>query len=407
MRLFTFVFMAGFAISVYAQSGPGGIGNSDGSGGQPANSLWLRADSITGLSNGASVASWLDVSGNSNNASQSVVNRQPLFITNELNGYPVVRFDGLDTLIGDYLTVNDADNLDDTNGLSVITIVKPQNLDEFPRGLLSKRENTDINTSYSQFFIQDFRLYTDIGDSPDRFKSSAMFANGNWYMTELVFDGTLVAAESFETNTSIPNTTADLNIGLLTNVSGEYTLGGDIAEIIIYRNTLNDAQRVIIENYLSAKYGITISNDLYAGDTPINGNLDYGVIGIGQDSTGSHDVAQLDGLILDANAFLVDDGDYALAGHNSGSNSVSSADLPGSIEERWSRIWYIDRTNGGESAHGNITIGLDFGESGIGSTPVGLASYYHLLYRSGTTGNFSIVPVSNVSISGDQVLFEP
>jgi len=419
MRLFTFIIIVGLAFSVYAQSGPGGIGNSDGSGSQPENSLWLRADSITGISNGASVASWLDVSGNSNNASQGVANRQPLFITNELNGNPVVRFDGLDTLIGDYLTVNDADDLDDTDGLSVITIVKPQNVDEFPRGLLSKRENTDVNTSYSQFFIQDFRLYTDIADSPDRFKSSAMFTNGSWYMTELIYDGTLLAAERskffmagtsdtvhFETNTSIPNTTSDLNIGLLTNVAGEYTLAADIAEIIIYRNTLNDAQRVIIENYLSAKYGITVSNDLYAGDAPINGDLDYGMIGIGQDSTGSHDIAQVDGLVLDANTFLVDYGDYALAGHNSGTNSSSSADLPASIQDRWSRIWYIDRTDGGASANGTITLGFDFGESGIGSTPVGLASYYQLLYRSGTTGNFSIVTVSNASIVGDQVLFD-
>ncbi|MGM0706567.1 MAG: hypothetical protein ACQETP_11680, partial [Bacteroidota bacterium] len=48
---------------VHAQTGPGGIGNASGNNGQPANLLWLRANSLT-LNNGDPVSAWNDQSGN-------------------------------------------------------------------------------------------------------------------------------------------------------------------------------------------------------------------------------------------------------------------------------------------------------------------------------------------------------
>jgi uncharacterized protein YqfB (UPF0267 family) len=420
MKLFTFIIIAGMAFCAYAQDGPGGIGNSDGSGNQPENSLWLKSDSISGLTSGSSVTNWLDVSGNSNDASQAAVDRRPLYLTNEINGKPVVRLDGLDSLIGDFMTVSDADNLDDTDGLSIFVLVKPQSLGfGIAEGLISKRETGDVNDSYSLFFGAANRLNIDLDTGNNRFPLPFQFQNGTWYLTEMIYDGTLVSTQRIKTfnsgvpdtvvtefSTSIPNYNSDLNIGYLTNVGGETTLGADLAEIIIFRDALNDAQRTIVENYINASYNVVVGNDLYAGDSPGNGNYDHGLIGVGLDSTGSHNQGQIDGLVLQENAFLVDDGDYAMAAHNSGANSHTSADVPSSVEERWSRIWYIDRTDGGESAHGNITIGFDFSESEIGSNPVGLASFYQLLYRSGTTGDFSIVTVSSATIAGDQVIFE-
>src|ERR1700752_640719 len=54
--------------------------------------LWLAAGNLT-LSDGQAVTTWPDVSGTSNNATEST--HSPIFKTNIINGLPVVRFDGV------------------------------------------------------------------------------------------------------------------------------------------------------------------------------------------------------------------------------------------------------------------------------------------------------------------------
>jgi hypothetical protein len=61
--------------------------------------LWLRADTISGLTNGATVSNWPDLSGNGNNAFQGVALKRPIWLTNSLNDLAVVRFDGIDDLL--------------------------------------------------------------------------------------------------------------------------------------------------------------------------------------------------------------------------------------------------------------------------------------------------------------------
>src|SRR5262249_52014492 len=55
--------------------------------------LWLRAD-VGAFTNGsANVTNWSDQSGNALNATNTDSSSQPLYVTNALNGKPVVRFD--------------------------------------------------------------------------------------------------------------------------------------------------------------------------------------------------------------------------------------------------------------------------------------------------------------------------
>lgn len=56
--------------------------------------LWLKADAITGLSDGDPVGTWPDTSGLGNNFTQSGASRKPTFKENQINGYPSVQFDG-------------------------------------------------------------------------------------------------------------------------------------------------------------------------------------------------------------------------------------------------------------------------------------------------------------------------
>lgn len=56
--------------------------------------IWFSADSITGLANADTVATWPDMSGNGNNAVQANSSLRPTFRTGVFNGLPVVRFGG-------------------------------------------------------------------------------------------------------------------------------------------------------------------------------------------------------------------------------------------------------------------------------------------------------------------------
>jgi probable HAF family extracellular repeat protein len=60
---------------------------------------WLKADTLV-LTNGAAVTTWTDSSGNGNNGTGSGANA-PTFLTNQIGGLPVIKFDGTN----DYLTL--------------------------------------------------------------------------------------------------------------------------------------------------------------------------------------------------------------------------------------------------------------------------------------------------------------
>ncbi|MGD0712251.1 MAG: hypothetical protein ABR968_13840, partial [Bacteroidales bacterium] len=60
--------------------------------------LWLRADSNVVL-HGDTISQWGDCSGNGNNAIQTTPLSQPLYITNSINGKPVISFNGLNQFL--------------------------------------------------------------------------------------------------------------------------------------------------------------------------------------------------------------------------------------------------------------------------------------------------------------------
>jgi hypothetical protein len=64
----------------------------------PNLAVWLKADAL-GLSDGTSVSSWTDSSGNGNHAVQATGARQPIYKTSIINGKAVVRFDGSDDVL--------------------------------------------------------------------------------------------------------------------------------------------------------------------------------------------------------------------------------------------------------------------------------------------------------------------
>jgi hypothetical protein len=85
--------------TTWAQWGPGGVGNTNGTligptRVQPAMRGWYRADNGPGIVSGK-VQNWQDRSGRNIHVSQSDAALQPEFVTNAVNSRPVVRFSGV------------------------------------------------------------------------------------------------------------------------------------------------------------------------------------------------------------------------------------------------------------------------------------------------------------------------
>ncbi len=85
--------------------------------------------------------------------------------------------------------------------------------------------------------------------------------------------------------------------------------GGDIAELIIYSRNLNSAQKIIVENSLAAKYGISITTDKYAWEPAHR----FDVAGIGRVDAGNfHTQAQSNRTLSIGNPTDLDNGEFIL-----------------------------------------------------------------------------------------------
>jgi hypothetical protein len=119
---------------------------------------------------------------------------------------------------------------------------------------------------------------------------------------------------------------------------------------------LNDAQQIIVSNYLSAKYDISISNDFYTQDDGANGDFDFNVAGIGQAADGSfHFDSQGNGLVRMYNPSTLADNDYLFWGRNN-TTDYSFSTNTSNYQERITSDWRVSKQND----VGTVTFEVDF-----------------------------------------------
>ncbi|MEM7162655.1 MAG: T9SS type A sorting domain-containing protein [Bacteroidota bacterium] len=393
------------AFTFSAQTGPGGIGNSS------SNGLWLRADMIT-LSSGSSVSSWADDSGNGNDGFQSVAANEPTFVTNQMNGYPIVRLDGS----GDQIEVADADILDNSGGLTYYVVIRPNNLNGNPRGILGKRTNfsTTSDYAYTWFFHGSNLLNVDLNTSNNRFDTGSIsYSNSTNYILSLGFDGSQavgvrasvytngnVTRQSTESSSTLINSSENLVLGALNVNYGQY-LGADYAEVIQFNKTLNSTERIIVENYLSAKYDIVLgANDIYEGDENVNGDFDHDVAGIGQvSSSDNHRDSKGSGIIRISNPTDLNDDEFLFWGHDNGTlQATELSDVPVGIQGRFERQWKFSELNSSKASVDIGSIDIQFDLDGLGTVT---ASDLRLIIDSDDDGQFDDeTPISGASHDG-------
>jgi hypothetical protein len=408
---------AGDVIS--GNTGPGGVGSS------VRNKLWLKADNLS-LANGAKVTNWVDVSGNglaavaNTNPSLDVTN-QPSFTTNTVNTIlPALTFDG-----GDWLTLGTPAVLNlvpQTNSMTFFGAFNVATGTANSGTFLSKAINTPSD-------VRQYQFQTD-GGAGDRYtawvgstfiQGALTTATGGWALGTSVVTTSATAGYSSWINeradisgNAIGNatTTVDVLVGArrvdaTSTATSGFRVTGKIAELILYNAAVNNAQRIIIHNYLSAKYDIALfTNDVYTMD---NSGFDFEVAGIGQaadnssqrDSRGSDIVRMWDASnlpnTLGVNQFL-------MWGHDnsklvSSTTTVGVGGVDGTvIKERLTRIWGVTKSG---TDVGTVSISFD-----LTSFPAALGSNLRLLIDRNGNGfqDNDVTPITGTA-GGNSIVF--
>jgi hypothetical protein len=369
--------------------GLGGVGNSTN------NKLWLRANDLS-LANGAAVSAWNDVSGNGLSATNGTAAERPTFITPSVNGLPSISFDGTtDNLsLGAPAGLNFIPGTDSwsffiafnspTNGANAATQTPNQGT------LLSKAWTTTRNYQYQ---IDDITAGNSAFTSyiGGTLNSGTVVCNtGAWFISShtnntttkssWTNEGSNFAAAAIGTGA---DATTEVLIGARrdtgpANGTEGFWYTGNIAEIGMYNKVVNLAQRIIISNYLAAKYAVTLSaNDLYTMDNAGNGHFDFEMAGIGQASDGSY---QRDGRGSDIvrmwNPSTLANSRFLMWGHDNSilysSTKVVGTTVDGTIiKERLTRVWRVSESGGDV---GTVSISFD-----ISSFTTALGSNLRLL----------------------------
>jgi Pentaxin family/G8 domain len=404
-RFLLSLFFVAMGVAGYAQTGPGGVGNTLGVG-QPRNVIWLDASTL-GLGNGSNILTWPDLSGNANNFSATATFSPQFENTVPLNGLGYARFSKANNRI-----VKTALTDMPQSAYTVILVYRTSDSGD---GLVSYAASDAKPDEYLLRNSDALRTY--IVDAA--FDQSLIATNNNtfrslmtsWENVDGVLDYYMNGAES---GGSWRNITG-FKIGQTIQNGGAMAIGndqdlldaaydpadafaGDIAEVIVYDRKLNAMQVRIIHNYIAAKYNLALANNNYIGSTGANGDYDLKVIGVGRLNGTTHNEANSNGFILTGNTYTSAN-TFALAGHNNVANSAVATNLGAGVQQRWNRSWYIDFT-----AALTVDATFDIGEGIGGGSPVNKDNYV-LLKLVGGVWTDQGVASANKFINGDRISF--
>ncbi len=371
-------------------TGPAGIGEKDGS---SRLEVWFAANDLDGdgITEGTSesgqssgvISSWSDKSGHGHDLATGTATFATS--TTGLNDQPSVGFNGINEYLQtanvdlasanalEYFVVFDDAAVDAANNAALINWQTVAPLGGFSfesRTFVGRMRNqyyqgggaTNLNTN--GFTTTDPYIYnTTYGPS-----GLSHIRNG----TTLSSSGTAISLDN--------PASAPFAIGRNISSGADY-FAADVAEFISFSVELNAAEKEILTQYLSAKYGIPLSGaDYYAGHAA---GYVQSVQGIGtSDGTlveGHVESNASDGLVISmANSSFDVANEYVFAGNDGRAGGTTTDDLSSlpAVVRRINKVWYLDKT-------GAVDIKLTFNlQESVGTNIFPEGNGYVLLYSS-------------------------
>ncbi|NJX16719.1 proprotein convertase P-domain-containing protein [Tamlana crocina] len=326
--------------------GPGGVGHNDGSSGLI---IWYRPDN--GISTtGTLVDSWANSAGISDFDISESGTQRPTLVTNTINGYDEVSFNGSNRLRTG-LTLTTSNFI--TNQASSFIVTRADNTTQ-----QSSVYTTDPlvgSTRFSCHIPWSGTVYYDIGTccSNDARIQVGGLSNLTSYSIWTYDAHPTTGKQLYRNqvllqnigNTSTYSSHASQRFNLGGNTSGTNGFSGDVTELVIFKTKINTAQRIIINNYLSAKYNTALtSEDYYNEDNSGSGDFDHHVAGIGQATDGSnHTDSQGTGIVRMSNPSDLDDDEYLFWGEETLNPTYSFSTNLNNYTEQLNSRWRVSR----------------------------------------------------------------
>jgi hypothetical protein len=374
--------------------GPGGIGYSDVAiSGQPEKALWLMADRIDGKVDGDTVGTWMDYSGKMNHATdkyaginlvdkdgnkvyEKMPNPAPEYLAEGINGMPALNFGDDNKLsalvIPDENMATGNQDFDGIGGFSMWIVLKRNVADGSWQSILQKRDN---QTSKTWSWILEFNGGGDTDKPTLTIEQGSNFVGGADAAITSTEEAYIIGADyrDFDRASQWMNGKMTANKLYAKPIidNNAFVVIGDavkanIGEVIFFKNGLNAAQKVIIQNYLAAKFGIDISG---AGIAVYSGMYTNELIGVGKAMYGerleSHAGAAGGGLQLTQVGSTFETDEFVFAAHNGLENSDNNEG------KTWARKWYVQTSEG---AGVDVKMGFDFAAAGL-TTPASAEGY--------------------------------
>lgn len=387
----------------YSQSGPGGV-----SSGATNVELWLDSRRVnndgTNPIVGTEVVTWHDQSGNNVDVTRnqaSVATYSATGVTFNNTGYLLGSETGFPTGNSPRSVIICASSPSTTEDDALFFYGTAGNNNCY--GILKIGATNGVR---GYFFGNDLDVaggFTPVGTqkiitSTYQANSHSIYVNNGAVSTDAV---------GFPTNTTLGD-------GLQIGGWGEYAVtrsNATIAEVVFYNKLLNNVERIIVNNYLSAKYGLTLAlNDLYDEDNA-GLSFDFDVAGVGQAGAGAtNTVAQSSIMTIDISAGdnNLGNNEYFIWGHDNGVLATTTTGVPGTVQRRLTRIWAGSETG----AVTNFDVRFDL--AGMGSVTVtdlrllvdtdgdgsftdggGSSVLSGAMFMGGTTYQFSNVTIMN------------
>lgn len=369
-----------------------------GPGGVAATTVWLRADEdvyvnagTTLATNGQTVQQWNTRGGiTAANATQATGANRPTYVTNTMNGNPVLRFTGTH-----YLDLGSL-GIANTSDLNMTAVFRPNNLNggtltNTTGGyIVDRTSNTTPVFSLKLLSTNQAALQERI-DSGPAFDGPATTSTLNVYVPSIIdYYRDYAIRFAIYYNGAIENIINEAG-GALTfpaprigaRESGNNGLNGDFSEFIFYNRDISAAERNRIDSYLAIKYGITLDQTTLTNYTASTGIIVYpatgshsgyirDIAGIGRDAvsrlnqTNSRSV-NLNSIVRIQGASSLDDLDFLMWGSNGGNLTVrNTVDVGSPILGRMSRVWRIAET--GETGTVSVSFDLSMYPNKTGTT---------------------------------------
>ena len=221
--------------------------------------LWLRAD--LGVTNSAGqISAWADESGQANTAKQNTSSHQPLYVTNALNGLPVVQFNGTN-----YFSLPST-LFNGTTGAEALVVLNVATNPPGANQTLWEWGNYNNNGGGVYYPNTSGAISEDFGSAPPYYPYTVPYTVGAPIQSLTQYHVYEVAGQASFWGAWINGVTQASTTNNNYGTWGSYYLGGglgaanpfvgDVAEVLVFNRTLSANERLIVNNYLNLKYAL-------------------------------------------------------------------------------------------------------------------------------------------------------